>query len=191
MAGVFALAPLDSAAAMQALRYRLLSEGRDIACFHAAEDRQEVRNRVFNTFAGMKSIRAHVIYGDKRRAAPRIQSDSGLHSLFGRAIIRYAMKIYRSAEYEKVVVIFDQALTKKKQGEFHGIVKPELKALGKPFHVYFQKMVTDMNGQVADYVAWSKFVSLERDEERPWQSLARTIQPSDFDIFRRGRKFYY
>lgn len=191
MAGVAALAPLDSAAEMQALRYQLLAEGVDVSGFHAAEDRQFVRDRVFKTFDSIENMKVHTIYGDKHRAAPRLQSDSQLHALFGRALIRYFLRVFNSSDYKRVVVVFDQALTKNKQGDFHGVIKPELKALQKPFRIYFQKMVTDMNGQIADYVAWSKFVQLERNELPPWRSLAFTLHPSDFNIFRNGNTIYY
>ncbi len=191
MAGVAALAPLDSAAEMQALRYQLLAEGNDVSGFHAAEDRQFIRDRVFRTFELIDNVRAHAIFGDKHLAVPRLQSDSQIHALFGRALIRYFLRVFDASDYRRVVVVFDQALTKKKQGNFQGVIKPELKALGKPFHVYFQKMLTDMNGQIADYVAWSKFVQLERNELRPWKSLASTLRPSDFDIFRNGTTLYY
>ncbi|MEY3806334.1 MAG: Gordonia phage Kenna [Actinomycetota bacterium] len=183
MAGIAALAPLDSAAEMQALRYQLLAEGFDISGFHAAEDRQFVRNRVFEALQVVENIQAHVIYGEKKRAAQHIQSDSQLHALFGQALIRYFLNVFHSSEYQRVVVVFDQALTKKRQGDFHGVIKPELKALRKPFHLYFQKMVTDMNGQIADYVAWSKYVQMERNEDRPWLSLSSSLKPTDFNIF--------
>jgi hypothetical protein len=191
MAGVAALAPLDSAAEMQTLRYKLLSEGVDVPGFHAAEDRQFVRDRVFKTFESIENVKVHAIYGDKHRAAPQLQSDSKLHGLFGRALIKYFLRVFDSADYKRVVVIFDQALTKSKQGDFHGVIKPELKALGKPFHIYFQKMLTDMNGQIADYVAWSKFVQIERYELRPWDNLGISLKPSDFNIFRSGTILYY
>jgi hypothetical protein len=176
---------------MQALRYQLLAEGNDVSSFHAAEDRQFIRDRVFQTFESIENVKAHAIYGDKHHAAPRLQSDSQIHALFGQALIRYFLRIFDSSDYKRVVVVFDQALTKKKQGDFHGVIKPELKALRKPFRIYFQKMVTDMNGQIADYVAWSKFVQMERNEFRPWMSLASTLQPSDFNIFRNGTRLYY
>ena len=68
MAGVAALAPLDSAAEMQALRYQLLAEGFDVSVFHAAEDKQFLRDRVFKAFESIKNVRVHAIYGDKHRA---------------------------------------------------------------------------------------------------------------------------
>ena len=191
MAGVAALAPLDSAAAMHALRYQLLADGKDVSGFHATEDRQVVRDEVFKTIGQLTNIQAHAIYGEKRRAAPTLQKPEALHALFGAAIVKFAIKAYAGSAYQKVVVVFDQALTKKGQSAFHATVKPQLKALGKPFHLYFQRMEADANGQIADYVAWSKFVQLERGEQRPWSSLQATVHPSDFNIFRNGNRYYY
>lgn len=183
MAGVAALAPLDSAAEMQALRYELMSNGRNVFGFHASEDPQIVRDQVFATFMGLENIKAHVIYGSKYLLPPELQSDSAFHTLFGGALIRHFLTAFDKADYEKIVVVFDQALTRKKQGDFHSVLKPELKALRKPFHLFFQPMMVDMNGQIADYVAWAKFVSLERNELRPWTSLEQSIRPTDFNVF--------
>lgn len=191
MAGVAALAPLESAASMQALKYQLLADGRDQSEFHATEDLQAVRGRVFETIAGLRNIRAHVIYGDKHRAAPSLQSDTALHALFGRALVKYVIKAFARNDYGQVVVMFDQAFPKKKQDAFNAAVKPELKSLGKPFHIYFHPMKTDANGQIADYIAWAKFVALERQELRPWNALGRGFALSDFNIFRNGQRFYY
>lgn len=183
MAGVATLTPLRSALAMHELRYKLLSDGVDVRGFHASEDKQTVRNTVLAALAGLSNVRGHVIYGDKRQAPRALHSDSALHTLFGRSLITHFLHAFDDTDYEKVVVIFDQALTRKKQGDFHGILKPELKSIRKRFHLYFHPMVADMNGQIADYMAWSKFVSLEREEMRPWTSLASTIAPSDDDVF--------
>ena len=191
MAGVAALAPIESAATIQALKYQLLAEGHDQSEFHATQDRQEVRNRVFSAISGLANIRSHVIFGDKHLAAPALQSDTSLHALFGRSLVSHVIGTYASADFRQVVVLFDQAFSKKKQGTFNAAVKPELKALGKPFHIYFHPMKTDSNGQIADYIAWAKFVQLERNEQRPWDELQSALKPSDFNIFRHGHTRYY
>ena len=182
MTAVVALAPLDSAAEMQALRYRLLAGGLDLTGFHASEDRQTTRDAVFETFSRISTIRSHVIYRDKTQTDIHQRSDAGLHSLFGHALIQFAISTYAAMDFQRVVVIFDQALTRRKQGAFNATVKPQLKALGKPFHLYFQPMHADANGQIADYIAWSKFVQLERGEHRPWAALQETLQPTESDM---------
>lgn len=190
MASIAALSPMKSSAAMQALRYQLLAQGIGVASFHATEDRQDIRNAVFEVIAGLRDINAHVIYGDKRKAAPSLHTAEAFHGLFSTALIRYVSRAYSSADFQQVVVIFDQALTQKQQKAYLSSLKPQLKSLGKPFHIYFQPMSVDLNGQIADYFAWAKFVSLERAEERPWNALAQ-VGPTEFDIFRRGNTFYY
>lgn len=191
MACVVALAPLESAAKLNSLKYDLLAEGYDVSSFHASEDRQFIRDRVFPVIDGLRNIRAHVIYGDKHFAAPSLYSAEDLYSLFGKAIMKFALMAYDNDRYHQVVVLFDQALSNKKQGSFMAAVKPELKRLRKPFRIYFHQMKTDANGQIADYICWAKYVELERNESRPWQAIQRTLQPTSFNIFRYGHTRYY
>lgn len=88
-----------------------------------------------------------------------------------------------------MVIIFDKALTKKEQNQFLKTIKPQLKLLGKPYRIYFHQTLSDFNGQIADYAAWAKYVSLERFEKRPLQSL-HNIQLTSFDIFQNGGTKY-
>ena len=78
-------------------------------------------------------------------------SNSGLHALFGKALVTYVIKAYAKEDYRQVVVLFDQALTKKNQGEFSATVKPGLKSLGKPFHLFFHSMGTDSSRHTRYY----------------------------------------
>ncbi|MEI9907324.1 MAG: hypothetical protein WDO06_04885 [Actinomycetota bacterium] len=91
----------------------------------------------------------------------------------------------------QVVIVFDTALTNKHQSAFKSAVIPEIKHLHKKFHIYFQAMKTDANGQIADYICWSKYVALERDEQRPWDLLQTKLRPTEFNIFRKGYSIYY
>jgi hypothetical protein len=182
--------PAASASHLQRLRYHLLDEGYDVSSFHATEDKQVIRNEVFAAMAKVENVRIHVIHGDKHRAAPSKQSDEALYTLFGRALIRYFLRVYEDLGIGRIVVVFDRTLTGKKRGAFQQAIKPVLKESGHRFSIYFQPMDTDFNGQMADYASWAKFVSLERAEHRPWTAL-RPLRPSDFDIFRYGHTKYY
>lgn len=185
------LSPLDSAASLNGLKYQLLAEGHDVSSFHASEDRQFIRDRVFLLINGIKNIKAHAIYGDKHRVTPSRQNPHGLYALFGSAMIKFAAKAYTADNYKQIIIIFDQALTKKQQGFFMGAVKPELKKLGKPFHIYFQRLISDGNGQITDYICWAKYVALERGELRPWNTLQNSLHPTDFNIFGDDHTLYY
>jgi len=191
MASVMATSPLESASRLNALKYELLAEGVDISDFHAAEDKQLIRDRVFPIIDSLANIRAHVIYGDKHFLAPNLQSPAGLYGLFGKAIVKYALGSYAADSFSQVVIVFDQALSKKNQGAFMAAVKPDLKAIQKPFRIYFHQMKTDANGQIADYICWAKYVEIERNELRPWNSISSNLAPTSFNIFRNGHTRYY
>ena len=190
MAGVVALSPYVSAIQMQDVRYRMLAAGHDVEYLHASEDRQVVRDEVFRAIASMTEIRAHVVWGDKHRAHPKIQEAGRFYSIFGKALVKFLLMVHTPNEYQQVVVIFDSALTSKQRGAFEAAIKPDLKAIGRPFRIFFHSVRTDYNGQIADYVGWAKYVQLERGEGRPWTAL-EPLRPTEFNIFRRGHSTYY
>lgn len=182
--------PAASAARIQQVKYRLWAEGHEVDSFHAAEDRQVVRDVVLAELGRLREVKIHAIYGDKHRAAPSKQSDEAIYTLFGQAQLRYFLRVYAGHPINRVVVVFDRTLTGKRRGSFEQAIKPVLKATGLPFAVWFHQMATDLNGQIADYVSWSRYVAAERSEWRPWHAL-RPAGATDFNIFRRGHTRYY
>jgi len=133
----------------------------------------------------------HYIYAEKSKTQPLLQNPAGIYSLVGKTLLKYCLTgALQQKIVKQVVIIFDKALTQKDRGAFEGTVKPELKKLGLPFHIYFHRTMSDMNGQIADYAAWSLYVWLERQEPRPLNEL-KDLKPSYFDIFRKGKIHYY
>lgn len=191
LGGVATLNPTASAKELISLKYRLLKNGNDVPEFHASEDRQVIRNEVFPVLNSMTEIHAHVIYGDKHFLATSLQNPGGIYSLYGKAMVKYFIQVYSGHSLSSITVVFDQTLTKKRRGQFEGVIKPELKSLNIPFNLYFHPMSTEDNGQVADYISWAKYVELERNESRPWGSLMTKLQPTEFNIFRNGYQKYY
>jgi hypothetical protein len=190
LSAVTALDPLVSSLSLQSLKYRLMSEQIDVECFHASPDSQTIRNRVFAEIGKLSSIRINYIYADKHKTHPSYQTPESMYALFGKTLLNYVFNGWLATQYEQVIVIFDKALTSKQQKAFLRVVKPALKATAKPYQIFFHKTMADFNGQIADYCAWAKYVSLEKGEQRPLQSI-QTIPTTSFDIFRSGRTRYY
>ena len=175
--------PISTQEPLQALKYDLLEEGHDIEYFHASEDMQMVRNRVFDKIKNMEGLGLHFVYAEKNKADPSIRTPSKFYALFGKTLLDYCFRDSKADQIDQIVVIFDRALTKKEQGAFDKSVKPELKKIGKPFRIYFHSTMSDFNGQIADYAAWSLYVRLERNELRPFNEL-RVFAPTVSDIFK-------
>src|SRR3990167_1860508 len=187
LAAVAALTPMKSSQELQQLKYQFLADGIDIQHFHASEDKQIVRDKVFSTIDNLRSVSVHYIYANKHKTHPDYQNTAQFYGLLGKTLLKYIFNSDSAGKFDQIVIIFDKNLTNKEQGVFHKMVKPELKGLGKPFHVYFHQTLSDFNGQIADYLAWAKFVSLERNEKRPLEAI-NSIRSSSFDIFRTGKK---
>ncbi len=183
MAGIATLFPVNSSASLQTLKYRLLAGGFDVASFHASEDRQIIRDRVFELLRSQGLIVAHAVFGDKSLAPPDLRSDSSLLAHFGERLISTLIAQFPTMDYQQVVLLFDQSLPRKKRDVFYATVKPQLKALKKPFHIFFHSMQSDLNGQFADYVSWARYVALERNELRPWHSFSKEIGALSTDMF--------
>ena len=192
LAAVTARSPLDSSQSLQKLKYQLLAEntgGREYQHFHASEDKQSIRDSVFIALNSLVNIQINYIVAEKRKTHPTYQN-ANFYGLLGSALVKYLLKVHRNSPYEKVVIIFDQALPNKEENNFLKTAKPALKEIGVPYAIYFHRTMSDFNGQIADYCAWAKYVSLERSEMRPLDSISN-IRSETFDIFSSGATYYY
>jgi hypothetical protein len=193
LSAITATTPIKSSNILQGLKYDLLAEGSggsELECFHASEDSQAVRNAVFEKIATLDSIHINYIIAEKRKTNPSRQG-ANFYRLLGSALTKYLLLKYReNNEYRKIVIVFDQVLPNKERGNFLKEIKPILKAIGKPYAIYFHKMISDFNGQIADYCAWAKYVELERGELRPMEAI-ENISKDVFDIFSSGDRYYY
>ena len=190
LAAVTSVNPLVSSQGLQQLKYEQLEKGVDTEFFHASEDMQATRNRVIQQIQTMSNtIKVHYIHAYKPKAYPALQNSVSFYGKLGTTLIKFIVN-YRANGFDEVVIVFDKALPKKEQKAFLGQIKPELKKLGKPYKIYFHRTLSDFNGQIADYFAWSKYVSLERNEQRPLRALSN-ITMTQFDLFSRGTKEWY
>jgi hypothetical protein len=190
LAAVTSTNPLVSSQGLQQLKYSQLERGVDTELFHASEDRQATRDLVVAQLQTMSNtIKVHYIYAKKSKAYPALQNPAAFYAKLGTTLIKFVVA-FKSNGYDKVVVIFDKVLNNKDKRAFLGVIKPELKKMGRPYQIYFHRTLSDFNGQIADYFAWSKYVALERNETRPLVALGN-IDMTDFDLFAAGTKEWY
>ena len=110
------LDPISTQEPLQVLKYELLEEGHDIEYFHASEDRQEVRNRVFDRIKVMKEPSFHFVYAKKDKADPSVRTPSMLYALLSRMVLSHCLRSGQPGQVDQIVVIFDRALTRKRLG---------------------------------------------------------------------------
>ncbi len=192
LAAVTARSPFESSNQLQRLKYELVAlgtSGESYQHFHASEDKQEIRDKVVGVINALNNIKVNYIIAEKCKTHPTYQN-SKFYALLGSALVKYILIVHKDSPYDKVIIIFDKALTNNERNNFLKVAKPKLKEIGKPYAIYFHQTMSDFNGQIADYFAWAKYVSLERNEKRPLESVGK-IECQTFDIFSSGGTKYY
>jgi NADH dehydrogenase/NADH:ubiquinone oxidoreductase subunit G len=182
--------PEQSSAEFQKLKYAFLSNGIEQECFHATEDLQEVRNGVFNLIKTKSTGVFDIVSIQKNKTNPIKRDKKEVYTLLVKTLLGYIFRRHATKKPEKIVVIIDQALTKKEQGHLKQIIKSQLKTFNVHFHLYFFATKSDHNSQIADYGSWSKYVKIERNETRPFAEINHLVK-SEFDVFRTGTTEYY
>lgn len=190
LSAVYTADPCKTAAPLQALKYDLLAAKSNQLEFHASENSRGTRARVASVIQTLApDLQVHTIWADKHYAHPKFHDAKEMLALFGMALARWISSAV-SADYDQIVLVFDSVLTGKQRDAFLKAVKPLLKGLHKPFHVAFHPVKSDLNGQIADYFAWSMFRNLEVDDPEPLRSL-QPVRHTMFNIFRNGNIRYW
>jgi len=193
------------------LKYEGWKEGRGDYYFHATEDKQEVRNWVFEAIKQLDDIEIDVILAQKNKANPSlyieyegkqnpqggisfktIHSEEKFYDKLSQMLLRYICnRHHENEEIEKIVIVLGSIFTEAKRGYVIKSLKQFFKAnFQKPFFIYFHNTASDINCQIADYCGWAAYVKAERNEERPMQEIQSKVK-SCFDVFARGTHTYY
>lgn len=177
------------------LKYDLWEKGLEVECFHVAEDRQAVRDRVFGILGRrLPECRVDCQIVEKRKTNLVLQKD---HERFYHTILEillmYVLK-QQSDAVSKVIVVADQIPVKKRRREIEKATKLTMagwsRKSGIPYSVMFHSSKSDLNLQIADYLNWAVFRKWERGDGRSYDLVATFIK-SEFETFNRGNDIYY
>jgi len=187
--------PFDGAKALHDLRYDLLQKDAAIGeCFHACEDKQAVRNEVFNVIrAHLKPLTIDSIIVEKRKTGPALQHIERFYPQILGYLLRFIFRQYDLQQYEKVMVIAASLFTGKQKRPAEKAVKTTLSLMlpiGTPYRLFPQSAKCNFDLQIADYCSWAIYKKWSGAEKRPYEIIYPRLR-SEFDIFRRGERFYY
>ncbi len=187
---------------LEEIKYDLIEKGIDIEYFHATEDKQLVRNRVYDFIESLEDIEIDSVIVQKNKANPSLILDKEKKSKKGkgyklyiialRTLLKYIYERYENSEnIDLVVVILSSIFTKGKHDLIKMIIKKYLKQeFQKPFFLYFHQCKADKNTQIADYCCWAIHKKWTDGEMRPYSAIQNKIR-SEFDIFGIGETIYY
>lgn len=121
------------------LRYQFLAEGLELERFHAAEDRQVVRDRVFEAIREVGGFEFDAIVIEKRKANPVLHDEARFYPQFADYLLKYVFGRYADPS-ERIVIVTDRIPVKRTK-----------KAVEKAFKTYIGQHL-DRRGQVPSFV---------------------------------------
>jgi hypothetical protein len=186
--------PFELDAPLLSLKYDLLEEGLNLERFHAAEDKQPVRNRVFAQITRcLNSLRIDSLIVEKRKTQPDLQRQDKFYAAMVGYLLRYVYKQADGNRYRQVIVTTDTLPLRKKEKAFEKAIKTTLSGM-LPEDATYRVLHHDSRSspalQAADYCNWAIYRKWTDGDERSY-SLIKEAVKSEFDIFRTGTVLYY
>lgn len=180
--------PLDEIHELSQLKYSLWKEGHEMERFHATEDLQFIRDKVFGIPCNnLSTYRLDTIVVEKRKTNPILQDDM---VRFYRTMFRILMDfidIGYGGSFDKIIIVTDTLPTGSKNSQMTKGLKLELAAWAKnkkkSYRIYHFSSASDINLQIVDYLNWAVYIKWERGEMRSY-NLIRSCIKSEFDVFR-------
>lgn len=207
LTAVSTMNPLHKRVKFSELRYDLLTQSVDQEFFHATEDVQTTRDKVFGLIQNqVDDVTVDSVIAQKNKAHFSLYSqqyvkvdrtigftkqENEFYRIIGQTLLRYILTRHKQTTLSQVVIVLSSIFTKNKMRIVTKALKTYLKQYAKyPFHIYFHCSQADINSQIADYCGWAIYVKYERGEVRPYNQIKAKIK-SEFDIFHRGTTEWY
>jgi len=177
------------------LKHEMIDHGIDIEYFHAAEDRQVVRNRVFDIISTLDCHRIDSVIVDKKKTGPSIQPLNRFYPMMIENLLKYPFdpKGIDVSGFDKVFIFMDRESSRAHEREaLKKAVKLSLAhhLKGIPYVMCMHSSGTHTCLQMVDYCSWAIFVKWEKNEHRPYNKI-KGLVASEFLIFQQGNVDWY
>jgi len=184
MTSVSKIRPFVIAPLLDNLKYDLIEIGLDLEYFHAAEDQQHVRNRVFDLIEqNLGCLQIDTLVVEKARISPLLRDDLAFYPTMLGALLRVVLQDRLVGQFDlreasEVLVITDSLPIQRKRRAVEKAVKTTLKSLLPPecrYRIMHHASKSIFGLQIADYCNWAIFRKYEREDVRAYERIARAI----------------
>ena len=148
--------PGPLSAALTRLRYGMLAQGVELEYFHAAEDRQAVRDQVFATLAQVGGFEVDLLVADKRRMHPVLRDPFEFYCRLGFVLVEAALERVRHLD-EPIVIVTDTLPLHRERKALAKAFRLAIRGtLGdRPFCIVHHPSAAHAGLQAVDYCTWA------------------------------------
>ena len=176
------------------LKFDFIELGLDLQRFHAAEDRQAVRDRFFQVVAAnLAEMRIDTIVVEKRKTGPALRPVEHFYPRMLGYVLRYILGGLTLSDFDEVIVITDTLPVAAKRKAIEKGIKVALASMlpmATKYRVLHHASASCVGLQVADYCNWAVFRKWESGDPRSY-ALIQPALKSEFNIFHTGTICYY
>jgi hypothetical protein len=173
------------------LRRTLAFEGRHLrADFHASEDPQAVRDRVYEVLQDA-DVRVDATFLEKSKAQPHLRSRPALYKMAWYLHFKYvAPRVVRRDD--RLLVIAASMGTKKEKGAFLEAIHDVVDQVSpcRDYRVAFWRDESEPSLWAVDYFAWALQRKYESQDDRSYVLIDHLVK-SEFDVWETGTTHYY
>ena len=168
--------PGPLSAALTRLRYGFLEEGLELQGFHAAEDRQAVRDRVFATLAEVGGLELDVLIVEKCLTPKELRDPFEFYARLGYVLVQGVLDRLGQLD-EPVVVITDTLPLQRERKALAKAFRTAIReSLGeRPFSIVHHVSAAHAGLQAVDYCTWAVQRKL-RGDDRACELIQRWIK---------------
>ncbi len=186
--------PFEAYKPLCELKYDLIELGTEIETFHAAEDRQAVRNAVFDIInRHSQGIRLDSLIVEKCKTGPALQKEERFYPEMIGHLLPGVMKGYDLSLFSKVIVFTDTIPINRKRNAMEKAIK-QLLVQKLPanvrYEIFHHPSKSNYDLQIVDYCNWAIFRKWELQDRRSYEVICQAIR-SEFDIFKKETMYYY
>ena len=185
--------PFDAYKALSDLKYDLIEQGITIDRFHATEDRQEVRNRVFNTIRShLAGVRVDSVIVEKRKTGPSLRPVEKFYPKMLGILLRYVVQGHANTPFKEVIVITDSLPVKKKEEAIKKGIKETLVRVlpDTKYRIFHHESKSNIDLQIVDYFNWAIYKKWTDGDCRSYD-LIKSVVRTEFDVFQIGTTLWY
>lgn len=185
--------PLELCGSLNRLKFDLAEEDHYLEYFHASDDRQTVRDRVFEQIANsIHTLRADSLIVEKAKTPPSLRPIKSFYPRMVGRLLRHVLEEEAQCD-GKVIVYTDAIPVKKKRRAVEKATKTTLANVLPqqiPYVVLHHDSKSNPYLQVADYVNWAIYRKWDRGDSRSYALIERAICGEE-DIFADKGVHYY
>ena len=108
-------------------------------------------------------------------------------------LLNHVLNRFELKSYKKVLIFTDTIPVKSKKKAIEKSIKQVLTKIlptNIPYSILHHSSKSNLDLQIADYCNWAIYRKWDTGDERSYILIKKYIK-SEFDIFERGKKYYY